>query len=84
MSKLYGAYLFRKKDPVIDELRSLIEDSVGARVTGKHLKKIAEDGGPTASAMRGWFFGKTQRPQSPSVEAAGRAIGYKRAWVKMK
>ena len=65
-------------------MRTLIEDSVGAKVTGKHLKKIEDDGGPTASAMRGWFFGKTRRPQSPAVEAAGRAIGFKRAWVKMK
>lgn len=81
--KLYGAYLFRKKDPVIDELRTLVEDEFGERITRKHLKKIEEQGGPTKSAMVGWFFGKTQRPQSPSVEAAGRAIGYKRTWVKV-
>ena len=80
--KLYGAYNFRTKDPVVDELRTLIEDQTGARITRKNLKKIAEDGGPTIGAMAGWFMGKTRRPQSASIEAAGRAIGYRRKWVK--
>jgi hypothetical protein len=81
--KTYSAYMFKTKDPVIDELRTLIEDAEGARVTGHHLKKIQEQGGPSKAAMRGWFFGKTRRPQSPTIEAAGRAIGFKRKWVKM-
>jgi len=80
--KLYGAYNFRTKDPVVDELRTLIEDQTGARITRKNLKKIEEDGGPTTGAMAGWFMGKTRRPQSASIEAAGRAIGFKRKWVK--
>jgi hypothetical protein len=82
--KMYGAYLFRTKDPVIDELRTLIEDSHGERVNRKHLKAIEKDGGPSRGAMAGWFFGKTRRPQSPAIEAAGRALGYKRAWQKIK
>jgi hypothetical protein len=84
VSKTYKSYLFRTKDPVIDELRTLIEDSVGSRVKGKHLVKIERDGGPSASAMRGWFFGKVRRPQSAGVEATGRALGYKRVWERMK
>ena len=83
-TKTYGSYRFRNKDLVIDELRTLIEENDGARVTGKRLAKIERDGGPSASAMRGWFFGKTRRPQSASIEAAGRAIGYLRVWQKMK
>jgi len=82
--KLYGAYNFRTKDPVIDELRTIIEDQRKARVHGKHLTEIEKGGGPTAGAMRAWFFGKTRRPQSASIEAAGRAIGYKRVWQKAK
>lgn len=84
MSKLYKSYTFRSKDLVIDELRTMIEDSNGSRVNGKHLAKIERDGGPSASAMRGWFFGKTRRPQSAAIEAAGRTIGFKRVWQKMK
>lgn len=82
--KKYDAYLFRNKDPVIDELRTLIEDRNGKRVNHHALREIENSGGPSASCMRAWFFGKTQRPQSPTIEAAGRAIGFKRTWVKMK
>lgn len=81
--KTYSAYRFRTKDPVIDELRTLVEDHFGARVRFKHLAAIERDGGPSTAAMSNWFFGKTLRPQSASVEATGRAIGWQRKWVKM-
>lgn len=81
---LYRAYLFRAKDPAIDELRTIVEDHFGKRVNGKQLKEIKEAGGPSVGTMRGWFFGKTRRPQNPTLEAAGRALGYRRTWVKMK
>jgi hypothetical protein len=81
--KTYGAYRFRTKDPSIDELRTVVEDHFGRRVNGKDLSAIKEAGGPSHGAMASWFFGKTQRPQSATLEAAGRAIGYKRKWVKM-
>lgn len=84
MTKLYAAYNFRTKDPVIDELRTIIEDHMGARVNRKHLTQIEKGGGPSRGAMVGWFFGKTRRPQSPAVEAAGRAVGYKRVWQRAK
>jgi hypothetical protein len=81
--KLYRSYMFRTKDPVIDELRTLVEDHFGGRVRSKHLSDIEKDGGPSTTAMHGWFFGKTKKPQSATVEAAGRALGYKRKWVRM-
>ena len=80
---LYKAYLFRTKDPVVDELRTLVEDHFGARVNYRALRQIEEGGGPTVSTMGQWFFGKTRRPQSASIEAAGRALGYKRIWKKI-
>ena len=81
--RLYRAYTFRTKDPVIDEIRTLAEDHFGKRVNHVSLKAIEEAGGPTVSCMRGWFFGVTKRPQNPTIEAAGRAIGFRRKWVKM-
>lgn len=81
--RLLKAYNFKNKDPAIDELRTLIEDQYGERVKGKHLKQIAEAGGPTQGCMSGWFFGGTKRPQNPTLEAAGRALGFRRKWVKM-
>ena len=83
MSRLYGAYRFKDKDPAIDEIRTLVEDYFGNRVNSKDLTSIKEAGGPTAGTMGSWFFGKTKRPQSATLEAAGRAIGYKRKWVRM-
>lgn len=79
---LYKSYLFRDKDPAIDELRTVVEEHFGARVNKKDLKKIMEAGGPTAGCMGSWFFGKTRRPQNATLEAAGRAIGYQRVWQR--
>ena len=81
--RTYSAYRFRTKDPSIHEWHTLAEDYFGHRIKTKDLKQIEIDGGPTVAAMKGWIFGKTLRPQSATLEAAGRAMGYKRSWVKM-
>src|ERR1700746_2132509 len=81
---IYKSYFFKDKDPVIDELRTLAEDYFGEKVSGKNLRSIQTAGGPTASTMREWFFGKTKRPTSATVEAAGRSIGFERTWRKMR
>lgn len=80
---IYKSYMFRDKDPVIDELRTYVQDTKGGLSYGT-LNIIQKDGGPTASCMASWFFGETKRPQSATVEAAGRALGYKRVWQRMK
>ena len=82
--KLYAAYNFRGKDPAIDKLRTVVEDHFGKRVTTKDLKHIEENGGPSTSAMHGWFFGKTRRPNNATLEAAGRVCGMERVWQKIK
>ena len=88
--KTYRAYLFKLKDPVIDEMRTIIQQEHhkgNGRLDAalkKGMKEISENGGPTYTAMRSWFFGKTQRPQSATIEAAGRALGYKRVWQRMR
>ena len=79
---IYKAYNFRTKDPVIDELRTLMQDEFGS-VKHKALAEVHDEGGPATTTMRNWFHGKTRRPTSAAVEAAGRAIGWKRQWVKM-
>ena len=83
--RTYKSYLFRHKEPVIDETRTMIEDATGQKVSAKGvLKSIEEAGGPSVGCMRGWFFGDIKRPQNVTIEAAGRALGYRRQWVKMK
>jgi hypothetical protein len=80
---IYKAYLFKEKDPVIDELRTMAQDHYGD-LSGKHLMEIETGGGPKVSTMRSWFFGKTRRPTNATIEAAGRSIGWERAWRKRK
>jgi hypothetical protein len=74
---IYRSYVFREKDPVIDQLRGLM----GNHVT---IGQIVKDGGPSDSCMRNWFYGETRRPQNATIEAAGRAMGYERRWQKMR
>jgi hypothetical protein len=52
-------------------------------VVGLGTPSPSHSGGPTVSCMQGWFRGDTKRPQSASLEAAGRAVGFKRVWRKM-
>jgi len=80
-SKLYQSYLFRGKDPAIDELRTVFQDAFDGRLTTKTLRTVEQNGGPSVSAMVGWFFRTTKRPQNATIEAAGRAIGMRRIWV---
>ncbi len=84
--KIYQSYMFRNKDPAIDELRTEVQKVNGGsnRIAHAHLVEIEKEGGPTASTMRAWFFGKTMRPTNATIEAAGRAIGKKRIWVDDK
>jgi len=81
-AKIYKSYLFRDKDPAIDELRTVMQQANGGKLTNKHIHKVEEAGGPAFGTMHEWFHGKTKRPQNATLEAAGRALGYKRVWVR--
>jgi hypothetical protein len=72
--KIYQSYLFRTKDPIIDEMRTVYQEALGG-VRSKHLRQVERDGGATASAQMQWFHGKTRRPQNASIEASLRAMG---------
>lgn len=73
---VYASYSFRTKDPVIDELRNLQEKC------GMRDADIAENSGISSTTIHGWFKGKTRKPQSATIEAAGRAMGFKRVWQR--
>lgn len=76
MSGLYLTYNFIDKDPVIDELRTMMQDS------DMDYEDIYEASGVRVATLKAWFEGKTRRPKSSSIEAVGRALGRKRIWVK--
>lgn len=72
--KSYKTYMFRDKDPVIDELRTMFQD------TGVAYAQVGEHVGIAEGTIHNWFHGETRRPQSASIEAVGRFFGKKRVW----
>jgi len=83
--KLYRSYMFRNKDPAIDEFRTVMQEEYGtSKLTRKMMKEVETQGGPTASTIRNWFEGDTKRPMNATIEAAGRALGKRRIWVDDK
>lgn len=69
-------YVFKDKDPIIDEMRTLSQDD------GRNMKAICAEAGISTTTTHGWFLGETRRPQNCTIEAFGRALGYHRQWVK--
>jgi hypothetical protein len=47
----YASYMFKEKDPAIDELRTVIQTEHGD-INRKVLKKIHEEGGPSDATSR--------------------------------
>lgn len=74
--KTYKTYVFKDKDPVIDELRTIVQDHNVA------YAQISEGSGVSVTCLHNWFHGATRRPQSASVEAVGRFFGLKREWKR--
>ena len=67
---VYKTYSFRTKDPVIDELRTVIKDQ------GESYREISTASGVATGTLRGWFHGGTRRPQHATVMAVARALGW--------
>lgn len=71
----YKSYVFRAKDPIIDTVRTITQDS------GLTFKQIHEKSGVSTSTLYNWFHGRTRRPQFCTVEATGRACGKTLRWT---
>jgi DNA-binding phage protein len=67
----YKSYNFIDKDPIIDEIRTVFEDS------GANYKWVSEASNVNANTLSNWFNGKTKKPQAATVNAVLRALGYK-------
>jgi transcriptional regulator with XRE-family HTH domain len=74
----YKSYSFTDKDPIIDEIRTVVQDS------GVSYRQIEEESGVTSWTLRSWFDGKTRRPQAATLNAVARALGYKLGFVPYK
>ena len=66
---IYKTYNFVNKDPVIDKLRTRMQD------TGTTYKQIHEKSNVSKACLAGWFQGKTRRPQHATIVAVARAMG---------
>ena len=66
----YRSYNFQDKDPVIDRIRTVVQDS---RMTYKEIREIS---GVSTGCLRGWFEGSTRRPSFATLTAVARALGY--------
>jgi transcriptional regulator with XRE-family HTH domain len=67
--KLYKSYNFVDKDPIIDEVRTVMQDS------GITYAEIEARSGVKGETLRRWFEGKTKRPLASTVRAVLRAMG---------
>ena len=74
--KLYKSYSFKDKDPIIDKLRTVIQDESAS------YKEITEASGVSGTTLYNWFSGTTLRPQFASIMAVTRALGYDLQVVK--
>jgi len=73
----YKSYNFQDKDPMIDQVRTVIADS---QMT---YKAISEASGVTSTTLRGWLDGSTRKPQAATFNAVLRACGYKLSIVRI-
>jgi hypothetical protein len=75
---LLRTYRFIEKDPVVDELRTLVND-VGL---SKKLTIVATLANLHPSTVKNLFHGDTKRPQNATAMAIATCVGYTRKWVK--
>jgi hypothetical protein len=67
----YKSYSFIDKDPIIDEIRTVYQDS------GANYRWIEEHSSVRATTLANWFSGVTRRPQAATINAVLRSLGYK-------
>lgn len=68
--KLYKSYSFKDKDPIIDRMRTIVQNS------GESYGSISNMSGVSSTCINNWFNGPTKRPQHASLMAVARALGY--------
>jgi hypothetical protein len=67
--RVYKSYHFLDKDPVIDIVRTIVQDS------GESYSAVSNMSDVSTTTLYNWFEGKTKRPQYCTVAAVVRALG---------
>jgi hypothetical protein len=75
---LYRSYNYIDKNPVIDKVRTVLQDENLFDKFGivHELSNVA------VSTMQGWFHGETKHPQHHTIAAVISALGYREEFVK--
>ena len=69
----YKSYSFTEKDPIIDEVRTVFQDS------GKTKQWVEDESGVTSTTLHNWFEGKTRKPAG-----GDRQRGAPLAWLQAR
>lgn len=77
---IYRTYQFVDKDPIIDKVKTMIQDE---RLFGQ-LGTVGELSGVSTSTLNNWFHGPTKRPQHATVAAVSSSLGYEMGFKKIK
>jgi hypothetical protein len=75
----YRTYRFVDKNPVIDKVRTLLEDE--GLMTD--LNAAHEISGVGTATLRAWFFGDTKNPFHSTVAALTSSLGYEETFVRV-
>lgn len=75
---IYNTYRFKNKDPIIDKLRTAMQDEKMS------YKEVSANSGVSETTLRNWFEGGTRRPQFATTMAAARAMRRDLKLVKLK
>lgn len=70
--QVYRSYRFVDKDPVIDAIRTVVQD------VGLKHGTVAVLAGVAPTTLQNWFVGSTRRPNNATVTAVSAALGYVR------
>jgi hypothetical protein len=79
-ARIYRTYSYIDKNPVIDKVRTLVQDEG----LFNKLGIVHEISNVSKSTLVGWFHGSVKHPQHHTVAAVVSALGYEEAFVKKK
>ncbi|MBR0753527.1 hypothetical protein JQ604_15165 [Bradyrhizobium jicamae] len=76
--RVYRTYNMVDKNPVIDKVRTLVQDEGLI----KKLGIVHEISGVSTSTLDNWFNGTTRSPQHATIAAVVTSLGYREEFVK--
>ncbi|WLB66015.1 hypothetical protein QIH96_12985 [Bradyrhizobium japonicum] len=78
--RVYRTYNMIDKNPVIDKVRTLVQDEGLI----KKLGIVHEISGVSTSTLDNWFNGTTRSPQHATIAAVITSLGYREEFIKEK